>query len=107
MMTLVASCERHVPSATIDVGASIASTYHHRELSSKAENASSHKAKKFSKSEAELFDVVLLSNVRPRFSRNELAKNSAFSQKETDTRNLNNVAAGFSGVDKQKLVALV
>ena len=56
MMTLVASCEQHVHSAMIDVGASIASTNTAiMNFTAKAENAASGKAKDFSDSEAELF----------------------------------------------------
>ena len=60
MMTLVASCERHVQSATIDVGASIASTNAAIvNFTAKAESAASKKEKDFGQSEAELLDVPL------------------------------------------------
>ena len=59
MMTLVASFEQRIHSATIDVGASIASTNTAIvNFTAKAENAASKKVKDFSKSEAELFHVV-------------------------------------------------
>ena len=73
-------------------------------------------AKDFSKSEAELLDVVDTLQCAISIIQKEMAKNPVFLQKKIDTRNLNNVvaaliavvdAAVFSSVDKQKLVALV
>ena len=58
MMTLVASCEGHVHLATIDVGSIASTNAAIKKFSAKAENAASKKVKDFSKSEAELFDVV-------------------------------------------------
>ena len=65
------------------------------------------KAKDFSKYEAELSDVVNTLQRAILIIQGEMAKNPAFSQKKNDTRNLNNVAAAFFCVDKQKWVALV
>merc|ERR1719414_2422993 len=73
-------------------------------------------AKDFSKSEAELVDVVDTLQRAISIIQKEMSKNPAFLQKKIDTQNMNNVvaaltavvdAAAFSSVDKQKLAALV
>eukprot|EP00450_Noctiluca_scintillans_P002421 CAMPEP_0194482150 /NCGR_PEP_ID=MMETSP0253-20130528/4235_1 /TAXON_ID=2966 /ORGANISM="Noctiluca scintillans" /LENGTH=688 /DNA_ID=CAMNT_0039321673 /DNA_START=47 /DNA_END=2116 /DNA_ORIENTATION=+ len=70
----------------------------------------------YSRSEAELVDVVDTLERAISIIQREMAKNPAFLQKKIDTRNMNNVisalsavvdAAAFSSADKQKLVALV
>ena len=91
---LVASCERHVHSATIDVGASIAPTNAEIEkFAAKAESTVKMWRRTLANMRLSFFNVVSTLQHAISIFRNEMAKNPAFSQKKNDTRNLNNVAA--------------
>ena len=106
----------NVESATADIS-SLASQIASSDSELTAASAVREKeAKDFSKSEAELLDVVDTLQRAISIIQKEMAKNPAFLQKKIDTRNMNNVvgaltavvdAAAFSSVDKEKLVALV
>ena len=83
MMTLVASCERHVHLATIDVGSIASINVAIEKLRPGRECRERKEAKDFSKYEAEPFNVVSTLQRAISIFRNEMAEDPAFLHKKT------------------------